>query len=376
MRQAIELAWRGEGFVEPNPMVGCVIAHGAEVVGLGWHRVFGGPHAEIEALAIAKDRARGSTMYVTLEPCCHQGKTPPCTEAIISAGIAELVIACPDPFPQVAGGGIDQLRAAGITVETGVCADGGRAVLEPYLMLTESARPWVIAKWAMTLDGKIATRTGESRWISSPESRQIVHQLRGRVDGILVGRGTAFTDDPQLVARVSDAGISLQDGNPSQNPDTRWPPRIATRIVLDGQAQLVAKSQLVTKSADAPVLVVAGQEAPVENIEKLQASGCEVWQTESSEKPEQIRELLSELGRRQMTNLLVEGGSQVLGSFQDAGLIDEIHVFVAPRVVGGESAPSPIAGMGVEKIRQTLNLETPICEQSGGDMYIHGRIAR
>ncbi|MDZ7615653.1 MAG: bifunctional diaminohydroxyphosphoribosylaminopyrimidine deaminase/5-amino-6-(5-phosphoribosylamino)uracil reductase RibD, partial [Patescibacteria group bacterium] len=226
MSRALELAARGQGFVEPNPMVGCVIARGAELIGEGWHRRYGGPHAEIEALHLAGPRAAGATMYVTLEPCCHHGKTPPCTEAILRAAPARVVIAQRDPFPAVAGKGIARLQAAGIQVDVGLAEAEARELNAPYLKLLGTGRPWVMAKWAMTLDGKLATRTAESQWISGPESREIVHQLRGRVDAVIVGRGTAEHDNPALTARPPGA-------------------RSATRIVLDSGASLSLDSQLV-----------------------------------------------------------------------------------------------------------------------------------
>ena len=201
MRRALELAARGEGFVEPNPMVGCVIAQGAEIIGEGWHRRFGQPHAEVEALRMAGDRAAGATLYVTLEPCCHFGKTPPCTRAVLASGVRRVVAAQTDPFPQVRGLGIAELRAAGLSVEVGLLESDARRLIAPYLKLVQTGRPWIIAKWAMTLDGKIATRSGQSRWISGPPSRQLVHALRGRVDAIMVGRETADRDDPLLTAR-------------------------------------------------------------------------------------------------------------------------------------------------------------------------------
>jgi diaminohydroxyphosphoribosylaminopyrimidine deaminase / 5-amino-6-(5-phosphoribosylamino)uracil reductase len=196
MARALELARRGEGLVEPNPMVGCVIADYDEVIGEGWHRRFGFAHAEVEALAAVGPRARGATAYVTLEPCCHFGKTAPCTQALIAAGIRRVVAALADPFPQISGRGFRELTAAGIEVEIGLMESEARRLNAPYLKRVATGRPWVIAKWAMTLDGKLATRSGDSRWISGPESREIVHQLRGRVDAILIGRGTAVADDP------------------------------------------------------------------------------------------------------------------------------------------------------------------------------------
>ncbi len=221
MQRAIALARRGEGFVEPNPMVGCVLVRDGNVVGEGWHQRFGGPHAEVVALQAAGGDARGATAYVSLEPCCHHGKTPPCTQALIDAGVARVVIAMHDSFAEVAGGGVKQLREAGIEVTVGLLDDEARQLNAPYLKLIEQGRPWVIAKWAMTLDGRIASKTGSSQWISGEASRAIGHGLRGRVDAIIVGRGTAAADDPLLTTRLSD-------GNK--------PPRTATRVVFESGA--------------------------------------------------------------------------------------------------------------------------------------------
>ncbi|MBI2478733.1 MAG: bifunctional diaminohydroxyphosphoribosylaminopyrimidine deaminase/5-amino-6-(5-phosphoribosylamino)uracil reductase RibD, partial [Planctomycetia bacterium] len=257
MTRAIELAQRGEGAVEPNPMVGCVIARDGQVVGEGWHPRFGGPHAEVEALHDAGEAARGATMLVTLEPCCHQGKTPPCVDAIVNAGLTRVIVAQRDPFPQVDGGGIRMLQAAGIEVEVGVCAERARELNAPYLKLVNTGMPWVIAKWAMTLDGKIATRTGNSQWISNAASRAVVHRIRGRVDAIIVGSGTVRADDPLLTARPAG-------------------PRVATRIVFDSTASLSVDSRLAKTIESAPVLVVATANAPTENVRRLTESGCEV----------------------------------------------------------------------------------------------------
>lgn len=354
MQRALELAAQGEGAVEPNPMVGCVIARGAEILGEGWHRRFGGPHAEVEALEIARERARGATLYVTLEPCCHQGKTPPCTRAVLAAGIARVVAATTDPFLQVAGGGLAELRAAGVEVQSGVLESEARKLNAPYLKLLSTGRPWVIAKWAMTLDGKIATRSGDSRWISCKASRQVTHQLRGRVDAIVVGRGTAAADDPLLTARPPG-------------------PRTAVRVVLDTRASLSLKSQLVRTARELPVLVAASSEASEVNCTKLREAGCEVLTCGGATPQARLESLLDELGKRRMTNVLVEGGSRLLGSFFDALLIDEVHVFIAPKLAGGEAAPGPIAGQGVEAIAAAMALEDVVVKQIGGDVYLHGR---
>ncbi len=250
MQRALALAAAGQGFVEPNPMVGCVIARGAEIVGEGRHRRFGGDHAEVEALRLVGPRAAGATLYVTLEPCCHFGKTPPCTGAILAAGVRRVVAAMSDPFPQVAGGGAAELRAAGVEVELGLLEDDARRLNAPYLKLIQRGRPWVIAKWAMTLDGKIATRTGASRWISGAQSRRAVHALRGRMDAIVVGRETALHDDPLLTARPPG-------------------PRTPLRIVLDTRASLRNDSQLVRTAHESPVLIAAGSEASAADCRRL-----------------------------------------------------------------------------------------------------------
>jgi diaminohydroxyphosphoribosylaminopyrimidine deaminase/5-amino-6-(5-phosphoribosylamino)uracil reductase len=358
MARALELASRGEGYVEPNPMVGCVVVRDGEVVGEGWHRKFGGPHAEVEALRVAGARTRGATMYVTLEPCCHHGKTPPCSQAIIAAGIARIVCAQRDPFGQVAGRGIEALEAAGIEVDVGALEAEAKRLNAPYLKQVTTGRPWIIAKWAMTLDGKIATRTGDSRWISGEASREIVHQLRGRVDGIMVGRGTVQRDDPLLTARPSG-------------------PRVATRIVVDSWASLAVESQLVRSVGGAPVLVAVGSEAPQENIDRLTAAGCEVVvcrPKDAAEKSVSIPALLDELGRRKMTNVLVEGGSKLLGAFFDTGEINEVHAFIAPKLIGGFQAATAFAGMGLGKIAQALQLDDLEMRQIGDDLYFCGRI--
>ncbi len=354
MRRALELAAAGQGFVEPNPMVGCVIARGAEIIGEGWHRRFGGDHAEVEALRLAGSRAAGATLYVTLEPCCHAGKTPPCTAAILAAGIRRVVAAMGDPFPQVAGGGTAALQAAGVVVEVGLLAAEARQLNAPYLKLLRCGLPWIIAKWAMTLDGKIATRTGQSQWISGPRSRGLVHALRGRVDAVLVGRETALRDDPLLTARPPG-------------------PRTATRIVLDSRAALGLQSRLVCSAGEAPVLVAVGNEADAADCRRLREAGCEVLVCPGDTHAARLDALLAELGRRHMTNVLVEGGGRVLGSLLDARHVDEVHVFLAPKLVGGATAPGPVAGQGVADLAAAMNLGELQVELVDGDVYLRGR---
>jgi diaminohydroxyphosphoribosylaminopyrimidine deaminase/5-amino-6-(5-phosphoribosylamino)uracil reductase len=345
MARALELAERGRGFVEPNPLVGAVVVRDSQVVGEGWHHRYGQAHAEVNALAEAGPRARGATVYVTLEPCCHHGKTPPCTDALLAAGVARVVAALTDPFPQVAGKGAEVLRAAGVAVEFGPGAAAARRQNAPYLKLLTTGRPYVHAKWAMTLDGKIATRTGDSKWISGEASRQRVHQLRGRMDAVIVGIDTVLADDPLLTARPPG-------------------PRTATRIVLDSHGRLPAASQLVRTAAEAPLLVAT--------LDGLPRSAGEVLRLPKQGDHPSVAALLDELGRRRMTNVLVEGGANVLGSFFDARAVDEVHVFIAPKIVGGVAALGPVFGQGVERIADALQLAAWEFERIGDDILLHG----
>jgi diaminohydroxyphosphoribosylaminopyrimidine deaminase / 5-amino-6-(5-phosphoribosylamino)uracil reductase len=354
MARALELAQRGEGHVEPNPMVGCVLVRDGSIVGEGWHRQFGGPHAEVEALRAAGDAARGATAYVTLEPCAHTGKTPPCTQALLQAGVSRVVVASRDPNPRVAGGGLEHLAAAGAAVESGLLASDGASLIAPFQKLVTRGLPWVIAKWAMTLDGKLATHAGDSRWISGEASRAIVHQLRGRVDAIMVGRATVVADDPLLTARPAGT-------------------RTAVRIILDSQASLSPESQLVRTCREAPVLVAASDQAPAENCRRLREGGVELWQSAAPTSSARLAALLEELGRRQMTNILIEGGAQVLGSLFDLQAVDEIHAFVAPMLIGGAGV-SPIAGAGRSLMAEAARLAPLGVERVGDDAYIHGRL--
>lgn len=357
MQRAIGLAAQGQGHVEPNPMVGCVIAHGDRIVGEGWHRRFGGPHAEIEALQCAGASAKGATMYVTLEPCCHHGKTPPCTDAMISAGIGRVIAAVRDPYPQVAGKGIKALQRQGICVDVGLMADEAQHLNAPYWTLVRHSRPWVIAKWAMSVDGKIATRTGDSQWITNDESRAAAHRLRGRVDAVLVGRRTVERDDPLLTARPPGA-------------------RTALRIVLDRRASLDSNVQVVRTAGESPVLVVTSRDAPVKKQRLLEKAGCEILQVTGETWSERLECLLNVLGKRRLTNLLVEGGGTTLGGFWDAGLVDEVHVFMAPRVLGGSSAPGPVGGTGAGMLGESLSLKDPCLEALGDNWHIWGRVTR
>ncbi len=358
MELALQLAARGQGRVEPNPMVGCVVARGAEVVGLGWHRRFGGPHAEVEALRTAGPLARGATLYVTLEPCCHQGKTPPCTKAILQAGVRRVVAAMEDPFPQVGGRGLQQLRQAGLEVHCGLLQHEARRLLAPYLKRLQTGRPWVIAKWASTWDGKLATHQGHSRWISNEASRRVVHRLRGRVDAILVGSGTVRADDPQLTVRPPG-------------------PRTPVRVVLDSQGLTPPEAQVVRTAREVPTLIATSGQAPPELRRRWEQAGCEVLPLSGRDHSERWHQLMLELGRRGMTNVLVEGGPRLLGHLLAAGEVDEVHVFLAPKLLGGQ-APSPQSSLlpGADTIHHALQLEEPQVQLLQGDVYLQARVKR
>lgn len=347
MRRALELAERGRGYVEPNPLVGAVLVRDGQNIGEGWHQCYGQAHAEVNAIAAAGEAARGATLYVTLEPCCHHGKTPPCTDAVLRAGVRRVVAAVSDPFPPVSGKGIDLLRQAGVEVAVGVLLDDARRQNGPYRKLLDWGMPWVHAKWAMTLDGKIATAGGDSKWISNEASRRRAHELRGRMDAIIVGSGTVRADDPLLTARPPG-------------------PRTATRVVLEGRTGIPPDCQLVRTAREAPVLVVQSRKRHVE------LPGVEVIELPTEAEGVSVEALLDELGRRRMTNVLVEGGSAVLGSFLAASEIDEVHVFIAPKLAGGAAAKSPFGGAGVERLADALRLLRWTVEQIEGDICIHG----
>jgi diaminohydroxyphosphoribosylaminopyrimidine deaminase/5-amino-6-(5-phosphoribosylamino)uracil reductase len=354
MRRAVELARQGEGRVEPNPMVGAVVvAAGGEMVGEGFHERFGGAHAEVVALIAAGEAARGGTLYVTLEPCCHHGKTPPCTDAIIAAGIRRVVIAAGDPFHGVDGRGIGALRDAGLTVETGLCEEEALRVTAPFRMLVTRGRPWVIAKWAASLDGFLAAPAGEDRWISSPESRGLVHALRGRVDGILVGIGTVLADDPLLSARPEG-------------------PRRAVRVVLDSTARLPLDSKLVQTAREWPVLVAVGPTADPGRIAAIEAAGCEVFQSLESTEGSRLGALLEEAGRRRWTNLLVEGGAATFTTFFAEALVDEVWAFTAAKVFGSGSADGAV----LPRLPDPPPLIVEEVCHPGGDLFVRSLVRR
>ncbi|MCD6365418.1 MAG: bifunctional diaminohydroxyphosphoribosylaminopyrimidine deaminase/5-amino-6-(5-phosphoribosylamino)uracil reductase RibD [Planctomycetes bacterium] len=355
MAVALELARRGRGAVEPNPMVGAVLVRDGAELARGYHRRFGGPHAEIEALRAAAEAGvdpRGATMYVTLEPCRHHGKTPPCTEAIISAGVKRVVAAMQDPDEQVAGAGFECLREAGVEVTVGVCGTEAAEMLAAYVKLRTRHRPWVICKWAQTPGGLIYLGPGANRWISCEASRRRVHELRGLCDGVLVGIATVLTDDPLLTNR-SGRG------------------RSPARVVLDSSLRIAPESKLIRSTDEAPVLVATTNEAisaKASAAAVLRDSGAELLELPRTAGGVNLEALLDELGRRQWTYLLVEGGAEVLKSFVYSGLADELQAFVAPPrepVAAGELPHFDIA-----EVERALSLNGPEKQRVGDDMLI------
>ncbi len=353
MRRAIELAERGVGFTNPNPMVGAVIVKGGKVIGEGWHERCGEWHAERNAFKNCTVPAEGATMYVTLEPCCHYGKTPPCTEAIIEHGIARVVVGMEDPNPLVAGKGIALLREAGIEVVCGVEEEALREQNRVFLKYISTKLPWVAMKTAMTLDGKIATRTGDSKWITGAEARAYVHELRHRFMAILVGIGTAVVDDPLLNCRIEGRGV-----------------RQPIRVVVDGNARLSLDSQLVKTAGEYRTIVAHTRFAPEESVKALREAGVEMLLCKEKEGLVDVRNLLELLGQSGIDSILLEGGGSLNYTFLAEGLADELYAFIAPKIVGGMNAKTPVEGAGMEKMADAINLELENVLNIGHDVLL------
>jgi diaminohydroxyphosphoribosylaminopyrimidine deaminase / 5-amino-6-(5-phosphoribosylamino)uracil reductase len=359
LARAIELASNGLGRVHPNPIVGAVIVRDGEVLGEGWHDVFGGPHAEVNAIAACGDvDLQDATLYVSLEPCCHAGKTPPCTDAIVAAGIGRVVVASDDPTEKASGRGLGILRDEGIEifVADDDLARRARLANQAFRKLARTGRPWVLFKSAMTLDGKVATRAGDSKWISGEASRARAHHWRATVDAVAVGIGTALADDPQLTARVE--GVYRQ-------------PR---RIVFDSLARLPLSSRLVAEAGEIALTVIVSRAALRADTDALEAAGAEVIVATGENEPARVRSALDQLGNSGIAAILLEGGPHLAGAFLDCGEIDEVRLFLAPLLLGGGSARDPLEGEGVERISEALHALTLDCEQIGEDLLISARL--
>jgi diaminohydroxyphosphoribosylaminopyrimidine deaminase/5-amino-6-(5-phosphoribosylamino)uracil reductase len=357
MRVALQMARNAEGRTSPNPLVGAVIVRDGRIVAAGWHRKAGTPHAEVHALNMAGDLAQGATLYVTLEPCAHYGRTGPCAKAVAEAGIARVVIAMRDPNPLVAGKGIKILEDAGIEVTCGVLEAEAIALNEVFLKWITAKMPFVVLKTAMTLDGKIATAAGESQWITNETSRRRVHELRDIYDGILAGIGTVLKDDPSLTTRIP--------GREGKN---------AIRIIVDSQARTPLTAKVVTDGV-APTIVAVTEQAPKERVAALAASGVEIL-TAGSGAHVDLRLLMQKLGEREICSVFVEGGGRVNFSLLEAGLVDKVHAFIAPKLIGGREALTPVEGEGFARLSDAVELTRVTTEPLDGDILLTGYVAR
>ncbi len=358
MKQALMLAAQGLGRTSPNPVVGAVIVADGSIVGQGWHQAAGTPHAEVHALAQAGRLARNATLYVTLEPCCHHGRTGPCTDAIIAAGVKRVVVAMTDPNPLVRGKGIQKLRQHGLEVLEGVCAAEAAQLNEVFIKWIATGLPFGVLKTAITLDGKIATYTGHSKWITSERSREYVHGLRNMYDAILVGIGTVLADDPSLTTRLPDGG---------KNP---------IRVIVDSKGRIPLEAKLLC-DCEAPVIIAVGPEASAEKLAALQAKGAEVLTLPLvAGRGVSLRHLFVELGQRNITSILVEGGAEVNASVLAENVVDKVHWFIAPKIIGGKTAPGPVGGLGLSDMAQATVLEDMQVKNIGKDILLTAYMQR
>jgi len=356
MDRAVALARRGEGRTAPNPPVGAVLVKDGVIVGEGHHPAAGEPHAEIFALRAAGEKAHGADLYVTLEPCCHQGRTGPCTEALIAAGIKRVFFGAVDPNPRMAGQGLNQLREAGIEVVAGPLADDCRRLIAPFAKHVTSGRPYVILKVAMTLDGQTATSTGESQWISSPESRTLVHRLRDRADGVLVGAGTVLADDPQLTVRLAEGG---------RNP---------ARIILDGTLRTPAGARVFSAASPGRRLLVTAADIPADAAGRHREKGVEIVGVPRRNGQLDLAAVMDALGACQLQCLLVEGGGGLSGALLRAGLVDRLMLFVAPLLLGGCDGRPLLEGAGVTRLADALRLNDLRISRVGCDVLLEGEV--
>jgi riboflavin biosynthesis protein RibD len=423
MKTALRLAARGVGWVSPNPMVGAVVVRDGEVVGKGFHCCYGGPHAEVEALAQAGGKARGATLYVTLEPCNHHGLTPPCTEAVLAAGVERVVIAALDPNPRVTGGGAEHLREKGVRVEVGLLDTQARRLNEAWFTWVETGLPFVIAKAACSLDGRTATVTGESQWITGEASRAYGHRLRHACDAILVGIGTVLADDPQLTTRLGggrmkDLGGEGQGAKPpapfpepppptpygggstailpvltngeqpssavqpvaqvsnlrteNQKPKTKNRGFDPIRIVLDSRLRIPLTARVLHLESPTPTWIATTKAAPQDKIQAVRNLGSEVLLLPDEDGRVALKPLLKLLGERRVQSLLVEGGPEVLGAFFDQRQVDKFYFFYAPKILGGREAYPAVAGKGVARLKEASQAKDMTIRRLGTDILVTG----
>ena len=356
MRRAIELAKKGGGYVHPNPLVGCVVVKDGNIIAEGYHEKYGEFHAERNALTRCKSETKGASLYVTLEPCCHYGKTPPCTEIIIEKGVKKVYVGILDPNPLVAGKGVKMLQDAGIEVEVGLCADEIRELNKVFLKHITTKRPYVIMKTAMTLDGKIAAFTGDSKWVTNEESRKLVHQLRSEMAGVIVGIGTVLADDPMLTCRL--------EGEHHQ----------PMRIVVDSNLRIPIDSQLVASAKQYKTIIVTTVIPSAEGARNLLNAGCELLQCDSLNGHVDINDLMNKLGSLGIDSLLLEGGGTLNAAFLESGCVDEVWAFIAPKIIGGAAAQTAVSGKGIEKMSDAIQLQDIDIQNIKGDILIKGKI--
>ncbi len=351
MRETLRIAKNALGRTSPNPLVGAVIVKDGKIIAEGWHRQAGTPHAEIHALNMAGELAKGATLYVNLEPCSHFGRTPPCAKAIIDAGIKKVVAAMSDPNPKVAGRGFELLKNAGIEVQVGVLADEAEKLNEIFIKWITKNLPFVTMKFASSLDGKIATFCGESQWISGIESRKFVHHLRDINDAILVGVGTVLADNPSLTTRLVEG----------KNP---------VRVIADSNARTSTDSKILNKSAR--TIIAVSENAPREKISALKNCGAEI--IFAGNERVDLKILMRELAKREITSVLVEGGGKIHFSMLQAGLVDKIYAFIAPKIIGGEKSLTAVEGIGFEKLSDAIELKNFTSEKIGEDILLSGYV--
>ena len=355
MRRALELAGRARGRTSPNPMVGAVLVKDGTIVGEGFHAFAGSDHAELEAIREAEGAAAGATMYVTLEPCCHFGRTPPCVEQIIKAGIRRVVAACEDPNSAVSGKGFAALRAAGVAVEVGLLAEEAASLNEAFFTFIRTGRPFVILKTAASLDGKIATRTGDSRWITGESARQYGHQIRNEVDAVLVGIGTILRDDPLLTTRLG-------------TPDQRDP----TRVIVDNLARLPLRAKVINRASTAPTILAVSEMAPRVRLEALEREGVQILLVPGSPRRISLANLMVALGKHGFLSVMIEGGAEINASALQEGVVDKVLLFLAPILIGGKSTPTAVGGEGIDALRQAKRLRDLRIERFDEDILIEG----
>jgi len=362
MLLALDLARKGLGTTSPNPMVGAVVVKAGKVVGAGYHRRAGEAHAEALALGMSGKKAKGATLYVTLEPCVHQGRTPPCLEAILGAGIKEVVCAMKDPNPRVNGRGLAGLKKAGVKVRLGLLGGEARRLNEAYIKFITTGRPFVTLKAAMTLDGRIASPSGESHWISGPESLRFAHELRLQADAVLVGIGTVLADDPRLTVRLVKKGIK----------------RGPLRIVLDSRLAIPVRSNVLKEQDQAKTIVATTPHLrSSEKAKQLRALGVEVWEFKPDAKGQvSLPGLVKRLGEREVTSLLIEGGSRVNAAALSAGIVDKVYAVIAPMLLGGGGAIPFVEDLGIQRLRGAIPLQDLKAEKMGRDILLEAYVGK